>query len=90
LNITSIPANKVANLQNLLDNKVDKITSQYEGKEVAWTLLSPENQAKLDALVIGESGVEISGKVNANNVEGLGSWITTYREVTPGLLSTIE
>ena len=42
----------------------------------------------LDALVIGESGVEISGKVNAANVEGLGDWITTNRDSIAGLFDT--
>ena len=48
-------------------------------KEVAGTLVSPEDREKLDALVLDEdgSGIEISGIVNAENVQGLGSWITT-------------
>ena len=79
LSITSISQAKVTGLADALAGKVDKI----EG----WTLLSPTNQTKLDALVIGESGVEISGKVNASNVEGLGDWITTNRDSIGGLLS---
>ena len=48
-------------------------------KEVEGTLLSPEDREKLSALVLDEdgSGIEISGTVNAENVQGLGSWITT-------------
>lgn len=48
-------------------------------KEVAGTLVSPEDRAKLSALVLDEdgSGIEISGTVNAENVQGLGTWITT-------------
>jgi hypothetical protein len=42
----------------------------------------------LNALVIGEEGVEISGKVNADNVEGLGSWIVTNRDTVSGLYPT--
>lgn len=49
-------------------------------KEVEGTLVTPEDREKLNALVLDEdgSGVEISGTVNAENVEGLGTWITTY------------
>jgi hypothetical protein len=36
-------------------------------------------------LVITDEGVQISGKVNADNVEGLGSWITTNRNAIEGL-----
>jgi hypothetical protein len=50
-------------------------------------LLSPEDKEKLAALVIGDEGVQISGKVNADNVEGLASWITKNRSTVPGLLS---
>lgn len=48
-------------------------------KEVEGTLLSPEDKEKLNALVLDEdgSGIEISGTVNAENVQGLGTWITT-------------
>lgn len=48
-------------------------------KEVEGTLLSPEDREKLNALVLDEdgSGIEISGTVNAENVQGLGTWITT-------------
>lgn len=48
-------------------------------KEVAGTLISPEDREKLNALVLDEdgSGIEISGTVNAENVQGLSSWITT-------------
>lgn len=48
-------------------------------KEVVGTLVSPEDREKLDALILDEdgSGIEISGNVNAENVQGLGSWITS-------------
>lgn len=56
----------------ILDGEGNPTTKQVEG-----TLLSPEDKAKLSALVIDEDGsVGISGTVNASNVEGLGSWIT--------------
>ena len=69
LNLNQISITKVSNLESQLNNKVEKI----EG----WTLLSPTDQEKLSKLVIGDNGnVEISGKVNAENVEGLDDWIT--------------
>ena len=80
LTLLDIAMGKVTGLSNALDGKVDKI----EG----YTLLSPTDKTKLDALVIGESGVEISGKVNAANVEGLGDWITTNRDTVAGLFDT--
>lgn len=51
-------------------------------------LITPEQVAKLSALVIGDEGVEISGKVNASNVEGLAAWVTTNRDSVEGLVST--
>ena len=87
LSINSISVGQVNNLQNLLDNKVNKQTT--DGKE--WILLSPENQAKLAALVIGdEGGIEVSGKVNAENVEGLASWITSNRNNVSGLFTSTD
>ena len=64
----------------------DGITQKTE--QVEGTLLSPEDRKKLAALVIGDEGVQISGKVNADNVEGLATWITRNRGTVPGLLST--
>lgn len=80
LTLLDIAMGKVTGLSDALNGKVDKI----EG----YSLLSPTDKTKLDALVIGESGVEISGKVNAANVEGLGDWITTNRDSIAGLFDT--
>ena len=80
LTLLDIAMGKVTGLSDALDGKVDKI----EG----YSLLSPTDKTKLDALVIGESGVEISGKVNAANVEGLNDWITTNRDSIAGLFDT--
>ena len=80
LALLDITMGKVTGLDDALVGKVDKI----EG----YSLLSPTDKTKLDALVIGESGVEISGKVNAANVEGLGDWVTTNRDSIAGLLDT--
>ncbi|MBO7210887.1 MAG: hypothetical protein J6V44_07745 [Methanobrevibacter sp.] len=41
-------------------------------------------------MVVGEEGVEISGKVNASNVEELGSWLTNNRDTVAGLFSTVD
>lgn len=64
----------------------DGVTQKTE--RVEGTLLTPTDKEKLDALVIGDEGVEISGKVNAANVEGLGEWITQNRENVTGLFSS--
>lgn len=64
----------------------DGITPKTE--QVEGTLLSPTDQNKLDSLVITENGVEISGTVNAANVQGLNEWITQNRDIVPGLYPT--
>lgn len=51
-------------------------------------LMTAEQAQKLSALVIGEGGIEISGKVNAENVEGLSAWVTNNRDKVPGLYPT--
>lgn len=76
LSITAVDQSKVTGLADALNDKVDKV----EGS----TLLSSADKNKLDALVIGESGVE----VNASNVQGLGNWITTNRDSIAGLFDT--
>lgn len=87
LNLKDIDQSKVTGLSEALENKVDKLNT--EGRD--WILLSPENQDKLAALTIGDNGdLEVSGKVNADNVEGLASWITTNRDTVPGLLSALN
>lgn len=94
LSINSIDQSKVTGLSDALAGKVDKQSSMVEQvdgsfKEVEWTLMSPTDQAKLAALVIGEngSGVEISGKVNASNVDGLATWIENSRSIVKGLMT---
>lgn len=78
LTLNPIAIDKITGLQDILNDKVDV----QEG----YTLLSPTDKAKLDALVLGDSGgVEISGKVNADNVEGLDEWIAERADVQPGL-----
>ena len=80
LTLLDIAMSKVTGLSDAFDGKVDKI----EG----YSLLSPTDKTKLDALVIGESGVEISGEINAANVKELGTWITTNRDSIAGLFDT--
>ena len=67
----------------ILDENGDPVLDNNNNptyKEVEGTLVTPEDREKLNALVLDEdgSGVEISGTVNAENVEGLGTWITTH------------
>lgn len=95
LSIKTIDQSKISGLTGdiaaLQDTKVDKIATEYKGEVKDWTLLSPENQEKLAALTIGDTGnVEISGKVNAENVTGLASYITGNRDTIPGLLSNAD
>lgn len=85
LGINAIASDKITGLADALAGKVNVKSSEYKGEQVEWTLVSPENQEKLKALVIGEDGVEISGTVNADNVEGLGSYITENRNSLGGL-----
>lgn len=82
LNLNDISISKITNLQDTLNGKVDRVYNE-DGTE--WTLLSPENQAKLAALVLNGENVEISGTVNADNVEGLASWITSHASTVKGL-----
>ena len=76
-------------LAAIVSNKIDKVYSVDEttGEQIPWTLLSPTDKSKLDSLVLSEDGsVGISGTVNASKVEGLADWITSQRDVVPGLL----
>lgn len=95
LSVNAIDKSKItglnSDLSTLQDTKVDKKSSVYEGAETEWTLLSPENAAKLGALTIGDTGnIEISGKVNAENVEGLAAYITGNRDSIAGLYSSAD
>ena len=78
-------------LAAIVSNKIDKVysTDEVTGEQIPWTLLSPTDKSKLDSLVLSEDGsVGISGTVNASKVEGLADWITSQRDVVPGLLPT--
>lgn len=83
--------NDLAALTTAVDGKVDKVTSEINGEQVPWTLLSPTNKTKLDNLVLNEDGtVGISGSVAAEKVTGLADWVTGQRDSTPGLLSVAD
>ena len=79
---TTVLNEEISNLDNkfdnALENKADIVYYPVEGGEkVPGAFLSPEDKEKLAALVIDKDGnVGISGSVNADNVEGLGTWIT--------------
>ena len=95
LSIKSIDQSKIAGLtaelNGLKDSKVSKVSTTYNGEVREWTLLSPEDQAKLAKLTLGDTGnLEVSGKVNANNVEGLAAYLTANRDSIGGLFSSAD
>lgn len=80
LTLLDIAMGKVSGLSDALSNKVDKV----EGAR----LITANEATKLDKLVLSDDGtIEINGKINASNVEELGTWITTNRDTVLGLLS---
>ena len=48
-------------------------------------LMTAEQVQKLQALVITDEGIQVSGKVNADNVAGLSTWVTNNRNSIEGL-----
>lgn len=86
LSLESISIAQVKNLQETLNSKVDRTyTTNEDGSKTEWTLLSPSDKQKLDALVITDGGLEISGTVNAANVKQLDEWIVNNRNEVAGL-----
>lgn len=77
LTLESIDVDKINGLENLLNNKVDK--------KPGYDLISDSDKAKLDALVLNNGNIEISGKVNASNVQDLDVWISERAGTLPGL-----
>lgn len=53
-------------------------------------LLTESDKAKLNALVVEGDKVEISGTVNAANVQDLDEWIVQNRDIVSGLFSVSE
>lgn len=74
-----IAITKITDLEDRLNNKVDK--------EAGWTLLSPTDQQKLARLSVDEESgdVGISATVNVENVQGLEDWLNKNASVLPGL-----
>lgn len=78
LGLLDISMDKVTGLTEAIGNKVEKV----EG----YRLISQDESAKLEKLVLGEDGtVSISGEISASNVKELDSWITTNRDAIAGL-----
>lgn len=76
--LNNLGIEKITGLQDALNGKVDA----REG----YTLLSPDDQKKLQALVIGDdNNLEISSKVNVGNIQGLEDWLNNHAATTPGL-----
>lgn len=79
LTLKPIAISKVTDLENRLNDKVDK--------EEGWTLLSPTDQKKLAKLSIDEESgdIGISATVNVENVQGLEDWLNKNAGKLPGL-----
>lgn len=77
LQLNNLAISKIIGLQDALDKKVNS--------QDGYGLLSPTDKEKLDKLVVGDDGLEISGKVNAENVQGLAEWLTAHASNTKGL-----
>lgn len=80
LQIKSVDVAKIAGLEALLATKVDK----QEG----YSLVSPADRDKLNALTFENNDLVISGTVNADNVKDLAAWITAHstgESFVPGL-----
>lgn len=73
----------VDDLTEVVEGKADIVYYPVKDEETGETVqvpgefLTPEDKEKLAALVIDKDGnVGMSGSVNADNVEGLGTWLT--------------
>ena len=77
LSLKDIPIAKVTNLVDILN--------RGEATEGGYYLVTKTDKDKLNALVIGNNGLEISGTVNAYNVTQLNEWITSHSNLVPGL-----
>ncbi len=78
LYLKDLPIAKVTGLEAFLNSKVDA--------KPGYGLISETDQKKLDALLLDTDGkLEISGKVNAENVVNLTEWINENASSTVGL-----
>ena len=90
LSLNALDISDVTGLQDKLNSKVDRQYTTVENDDgttttTEWTLMSPTDKKKLDALVLDNGNIEISGTVNAANVEGLDEWITGNKNLVDGL-----
>lgn len=76
LTLQDIPTSKITGLDNILSGGATS-TNHY--------LVTQTDKEKLAALVITEDGVEISGTVNADNVQGLDEWVSSNAGNVVGL-----
>lgn len=77
LSLKDLPISKVTNL--------DAILNQGQATEGGYFLVTQTDKNKLNALVIGDNGLEISGTVNASNVKELDTWISQNKSSVDGL-----
>ncbi len=77
LSLKDLSINKVTNL--------DAILNQGQATEGGYFLITQTDRNKLNALIIGDNGLEISGTVNASNVKELDAWITQNKSAVDGL-----
>lgn len=77
LSLKDLPISKVTNL--------DAILNQGQATEGGYFLVTQTDKNKLNALVIGDNGLEISGTVNASNVKELDAWISQNKSSVDGL-----
>lgn len=80
LQIQSVDVSKISGLEDLLATKVDK--------QAGYSLVSPTDREKLNALTFENNDLVISGAVNAENVKDLAAWITAHasgEDFVPGL-----
>lgn len=90
--LSSIPATAE---ENYIKNVNEEQFAVSDAGELSLTpaitnaLLTESDKTKLNALIFGENNnIEISGKVNAFNVEELNVWIEQNRDDVTGLVST--
>ena len=80
LTVKEISKDKISGLDGALNKKVDKVDGQR--------LITADESTKLSKLTLGaDETITIDGKIAADNVDGLGTWITTNRDTLAGLLS---
>ncbi len=86
--LAGIEAGAQVNIINSIssDFAIDLENNKKLTLKQGYTLLSPDDQIKLSKLVIGEDeSLEISGTVNADNVQGLEEWLNKNAGVIDGL-----